>query len=91
MLVPGRAGKIRSLRLVLNGNNPRFPWEPSTTMLTYRLIGTTDESVSYRDEPSHFAESPEKALLPPSAATIDRVAPSSLAPASPDQGSTLLT
>ncbi len=23
--------------LVLNGNNPRFPWEPSTTMLTYRL------------------------------------------------------
>ena len=23
--------------LVLNGNNPRFPWEPSTTMLTNRL------------------------------------------------------
>ena len=23
--------------LVLYGNNPRFPWEPSTTMLTNRL------------------------------------------------------
>ena len=23
--------------LVLEGNIPRFPWEPSTTMLTYRL------------------------------------------------------
>ena len=23
--------------LVLKGNIPRFPWEPSTTMLTYRL------------------------------------------------------
>jgi hypothetical protein len=22
---------------VLEGNNPRFPWKPSTTMLTYRL------------------------------------------------------
>jgi hypothetical protein len=32
VLIPGRAGKIRSLRLVLKGNNPRFPWEPSTTM-----------------------------------------------------------
>ena len=28
--------------LVLDGNNPRFPWEPSTTMLTYRLNGTTE-------------------------------------------------
>ena len=28
---------IRSLMLVLDGNIPRFPWEPSTTMLTYRL------------------------------------------------------
>jgi hypothetical protein len=27
---------------VLEGNNPRFPWQPSTTMLTYRLAGTTE-------------------------------------------------
>src|SRR5664280_2046165 len=91
MLIPRRAGRIRSLRLVLNGNNPRFPWEPSTTMLTYRLTGTTDESVSNRDEPNHCADSCEKVLPALSAATGDRVAQSSLAPASPDQGSTLLT
>ncbi len=30
--------------LVLEGNNPRFPWEPSTTMLTYGLTGTTEDS-----------------------------------------------
>jgi hypothetical protein len=42
MSVPGRAEKIRSLTLVLEGNNPRFPWEPSATMLTYRLTGTTE-------------------------------------------------
>jgi len=34
--------------LVLDGNIPRFPWEPSTTMLTYRLGGTTGASASYR-------------------------------------------
>ena len=34
--------------LVLKGNIPRFSWEPSTTMLTYRLKGTTDDSVSNR-------------------------------------------
>ncbi len=42
MSAPGRAGKIRSLMLVLDGNIPRFPWEPSTTMLTNRLSGTTE-------------------------------------------------
>jgi len=41
--VPGRAGKIRSLMLVLEGNIPRFPWAPSATRLTYRLAGTTEE------------------------------------------------
>jgi hypothetical protein len=51
--VPGRARKNRSLTLVLQGNNPRFPWKPPTTMLTYRLTGTTEKSVSYRDEPHH--------------------------------------
>jgi hypothetical protein len=34
--------------LVLKGNIPRFSWEPSTTMLTYRLKGTTDVPVSNR-------------------------------------------
>src|SRR5664280_1701678 len=63
VLVPGRAGIIRSLTLVLEGNSPRFPWEPSTTMLTYRLTGTTDESVSNRDEPNHCAH-PLRTALP---------------------------
>lgn len=43
---------IESLTLVLDGNNPRFPWKPSTTMLTYRLTGTTEAPASNRDEPS---------------------------------------
>jgi hypothetical protein len=38
----------RSLTLVLEGNNPRFSWEPSATMLTNRLSGTTEISVSNR-------------------------------------------
>ncbi len=33
---------VRSLALVLYGNNPRFPWKPSTTMLDNRLTGTRD-------------------------------------------------
>ena len=53
---PGEGRKFRSLTLVLKGNSPRFPWEPSTTMLTYRLTGTTENSVSNRDEPFHCAE-----------------------------------
>jgi len=39
--------------LVLEGNIPRFPWEPSTTMLTYRLNSTTEASASNRNEPHH--------------------------------------
>ena len=35
--------------LVLDGNIPRFPWEPSTTMLTYRLQGTTEATASNRN------------------------------------------
>jgi hypothetical protein len=70
VLIPGRAGKIRSLRLVLNGNNPRFPWEPSTTMLINRLIGTTEESVSYRDEPTNYADRSTAALLELHTATL---------------------
>jgi hypothetical protein len=71
VLIPGRAGKIRSLRLVLNGNNPRFPWEPSTTMLTYRLTGTTELSASNRDEPVNCANRSPGALLELPKATFD--------------------
>jgi hypothetical protein len=38
----GGQGDFRSLMLVLDGNIPRFPWEPSTIMLTYRLASTTE-------------------------------------------------
>jgi len=48
--------------LVLYGNNPRFPWEPSTTMLTNRLDSTTEASVSYRDGPD---KSPTNTNTPP--------------------------
>jgi len=41
--------------LVLKGNNPRFSWEPSATMLTYRLNGTTEESASDRNGRPHCA------------------------------------
>jgi len=71
VLVPGRAGIIRSLTLVLEGNSPRFPWEPSTTMLNYRLTGTTEDSVSYRDEPTNYANRSTGALLELSTATLD--------------------
>ena len=33
---------------MLEGNNPRFPWKPSTTMLTRRHTGTTEDSASDR-------------------------------------------
>ena len=68
---PGEGRKIRSLTLVLEGNSPRFPWEPSTTMLNYRLIGTTEESVSNRNEPTNCADDSGMALLELSTATVD--------------------
>jgi len=43
-------GRRRRLTLVLEGNNPRFPWCPSTTMLTTRLKGTTGAPASDRGE-----------------------------------------
>jgi hypothetical protein len=54
-----------SLTLVLKGNNPRFPWKPSTTMLTYRLSGTTEAPASDRSEhtPS-IARGEDRANLP---------------------------
>jgi hypothetical protein len=42
MSVPGRAKKIQKSDARAQGNNPRFPWQPSTTMLTHRLTGTTE-------------------------------------------------
>ena len=74
--------------LVLDGNNPRFPWEPSTTMLTYRLGGTTEASASYRDGHHH----PDPSTTSPLKGHNGR-APhtSSLAPASTQRCSTLLT
>ena len=38
-----------SLTLVRYGNNPRFPWKPSTIMLTHRLTGTTEIPAANRD------------------------------------------
>jgi hypothetical protein len=46
---------------VLDGNNPRFPWKPSATKLTYRLAGTTDETGVNRG--GHRAFSPSPAAL----------------------------
>ena len=37
--------------LVLEGDIPQVPWEPSTTMLTHRLNGTTETSASSRNTP----------------------------------------
>ncbi len=74
--------------LVLVGNNPRFPWEPPTTMLTYRLKGTTEASVSDRNEHHHHG----RPMTSP-AQDNNRGEPptSSLAPASTQRCSTLLT
>jgi hypothetical protein len=54
----GEGRDNRSLTLVLEGNNPRFPWKPSTTMLTYRLTRTTEEIGVHRDEHRTFSPWP---------------------------------
>ena len=46
--------KIESLTLGLVGTNPRFPWKPSATMLTYRLSGTTEATGVDHDEPHQY-------------------------------------
>jgi hypothetical protein len=56
----------RNVTQVLEGNNPRFPWKPSTTMLTYRLTGTTEASASDRGEHDKS---------PPGSATTDQHQP----------------
>ena len=74
--------------LVLDGNIPRFPWEPSTTMLTYRLAGTTEKTVSNRGRPHQSAKSPDQ----PPAVNTAAVRPHIFARhGEPQRGSTLLT
>ena len=51
--------------LVLKGNIPRFPWEPSTTMLTYRLNSTTEQTASNRNRPHHTDRSGRRAQPAP--------------------------
>jgi hypothetical protein len=70
--VARRAGNVESLTLVLKGNNPRFPWKPSTTMLTYKLTGTTEASgstaantSSVHPSPQHGQPQPATNLRPP--------------------------
>ena len=74
--------QFRSLTLVLDGNSPRFPWEPSTTMLISRHTGTTDDSVSDRSTHSRFSSGPAAYARP--AATVSRTpifAPATAGPA----------
>ena len=52
MSVAGRAGRIEKSDARAQGTNPRFPWKPSATMLTYRLTGTTEAIGVDHDEPA---------------------------------------
>lgn len=59
--------------------NPRFPWKPSTTMLTFRLTGTTEAIGVDRDGPSQVStRSPATRNTPP-----DRESSRPTAPAGP--------
>src|SRR5665647_3465908 len=60
--VPGRAGRRSKSDARAQGNSPRFPWEPSTVMLTYRLAGTTEVTTSDRDAPPSLRQ---RQRLPP--------------------------
>ena len=44
---------------MLEGNNPRFPWKPSTTMLTYKLTGTIEASGSTAANTSSVHHTPQ--------------------------------
>jgi hypothetical protein len=80
----GRAGKFQNLTLGLEGTNPRFPWKPSVTMLTYRLKGTTEQIGINHDEPDQSPPQP----APPTSATS---AQSSRTTVRLQAGATLLT
>jgi hypothetical protein len=59
---------------VLNGDNPRFPWQPSTTMLDIRLVTTATALKThgvYRDVPDQSRPGPEPAEEPTTATTPD--------------------
>lgn len=49
---------------MLTGNNPRFPWKPSATMLISRHTGTTVDSASDRSGHSRFSPRPTIARHP---------------------------
>jgi hypothetical protein len=55
LFVLERAGKDPKSDTRAHGNNPRFPWEPSTTMLTYRLAGARDNPGATRTNQSMVA------------------------------------
>jgi hypothetical protein len=73
---------IRSLMLVLDGNIPRFPWEPSTTMLTYRL-GRHYRGFGVLPGRTAPVSQHEGVVAQALAATGERPTKSSLTPASP--------
>jgi hypothetical protein len=74
----GEGRKFESLMLVLDGNIPRFPWEPSTTMLTYRLQGTTEATASNRNRhPSLHPTTPNTLRNHAAGATTSSLAPAS--------------
>ena len=56
---------------MLDGNSPRFPWKPSTTMLISRHTGTTDDSVSDRSAHTRFSSRPRDPKPEPRA-TVSR-------------------
>lgn len=63
----GEPGKCESLTLGLDGTNPRFPWKPSVTMLTYRLKGTTEQIGINHDEPDQSPPQPARSTSATSA------------------------
>jgi len=56
-----------NLTLGLDGTNPRFPWKPSTAMLTNRLTDTTEAIGVDHDEPNQCPPEPAR---PPTATSV---------------------
>jgi hypothetical protein len=58
------------------GNNPRFPWEPSTAILTYRLKGTTEAPASARRGPLEYRRAaPARQIFPTPQGAFPRKTP----------------
>ena len=49
---------------MLEGNNPRFPWEPYATMLTYRLADSS-EAFGVRSGRTRTSSSPTQFMISP--------------------------